>query len=87
MASDDAASSARRRLLKIGKGLGPSSAAGRKTEREDAMPSNERTAVDIAAERQEGGGSAGMLPEDIQVEEDDEIRVEQAREPDPEVLP
>ena len=50
------------------------------------MPSNERTAVDIAAERQEGGGSAGMPPEDIQVEEADEIRVEQAREPDPEVL-
>jgi chromosome partitioning protein len=77
MASDDAASSGRRRWFKI---LGASGASGKSgtTELEDAMP-NERTVV--------GTTAADNPPDEIQVEDDDDIRVEHSPEPEPEILP
>src|SRR2546421_2871215 len=77
MASDDAASSGRRRWFKI---LGASGASGKSgmTELEDAMP-NERTVV--------GATAADNPPDEIQIEDDDDIRVEHTPDPEPEILP
>jgi len=71
MASDDASAGSRRRWFKI---LGPSNVSGA-TEREDMMPTDDRTVVDTAA---------GPPTEDIEVEtsteEQDDIEIIEAPE-------
>jgi chromosome partitioning protein len=70
MASDDVASSGRRRWFKI---RGSSSGASTPSPREDAMPTNERRTVETVDPRR----SSSEAGDELGVEDDDEIRIEQ----------
>jgi chromosome partitioning protein len=86
MASDDAASSGRRRWFKI---LGPSNSASASTPREDAMPTNERTAVETVTPGNDAATQATGTGDDItvddpgiRVEDGDDIRIEETDDAD-----
>jgi chromosome partitioning protein len=80
MASDDATSSGRRRWFKI---LGPSNSASASQPQEDAMPTNERTALETvvpgdtpASPTEAPGDDIRIEQDDVQVEGADDVRIE-----------